>query len=167
MSLTSDPNDPCLKEGQKDKGQNECYLVLSEEERAKGFVRPYRDAYIHVGKKVEKKGEIRPLEEGLEGLSEFSKNSYSRENGYAAYLKYPESESCLTGKFLTKQELEAFLSNKDTVGGCGSVTTMGRALSETYARNPKFYGATYCAGCNTHLPIGEFTWKEDGEILGS
>lgn len=47
MSLTTNPNDPCLKEGQKIEGQNECYLVLSEEERRKGFTRPLRESYIH------------------------------------------------------------------------------------------------------------------------
>lgn len=29
-------------------GQQRDYLALSEEERAKGFVRPYRDAYRHL-----------------------------------------------------------------------------------------------------------------------
>jgi hypothetical protein len=47
MSLTTDPNDPCLKVTKPD-GQNACYLVLSEEERKKGFVRPLRHSYIHV-----------------------------------------------------------------------------------------------------------------------
>ena len=31
---------------------------------------------------------------------------------------------------------------------------MGDALSETYARNPKFYGATYCVFCRMHRPVG-------------
>ena len=47
MSITTNPNDECLIVGQKEEGQNECYLVLSDEERAKGFVRPYRDTYVH------------------------------------------------------------------------------------------------------------------------
>lgn len=59
MSLTTNPNDPCLIEGQKEVGQNECYLVLSEEERAKGFIRPYRDSYVHVGQKIERDDEGR------------------------------------------------------------------------------------------------------------
>jgi hypothetical protein len=97
--LTDDPNDPRLTRGHDDSPapQAEAYLVLSVEERAKGFVRPYRDAYRH-----------------------------------------------------------------DT---CGSVTTMGRALSETYARDPKFYGGTYCVKCQMHRPVGEFHWYEmDGTI---
>ena len=28
-------------------GQQKGYVVLSEEERTKGFVRPYRDSYVH------------------------------------------------------------------------------------------------------------------------
>jgi hypothetical protein len=50
---------------------------------------------------------------------------------------------------------------------CGSVTTMGRALSETYARDPKFYGATFCCNCNRHLPVSEFVWAADGQVVGS
>jgi hypothetical protein len=100
MSYTTDPTDPRLGRGvDKDKvSQNEVYLVLSEEERAKGFVRPVRRSYKHT---------------------------------------------------------------------CGVVTNMGLALCETYARDPKFYGSTYCCGCSKHLPVGEFTWVEDGAVVGS
>jgi hypothetical protein len=52
-------------------------------------------------------------------------------------------------------------------GGCGTVTTMGRSLSETYARDPSFYGATFCCGCNRHLPVAEFVWTADGQQVGS
>lgn len=31
----------------KDNGQQKGYVVLDPEERAKGFVRPYRDTYVH------------------------------------------------------------------------------------------------------------------------
>ena len=77
MSETTDPNNPDLHK-EKSNGQNEAYLVLSEEERAKGFIRPVRRTYIH--------------EE------------------------------------------------------CGTVTTMSVAIAETYARDPKFYGLTFCCG---------------------
>lgn len=80
-------------------GQHKGYLVLCEDERQKGFVRPYRDCYKH--------------------------------------------------------------------RTCGGVTTMGRALSETYARDPHFYGATFCVNCNRHLPVAEFIWTADGEQVGS
>ena len=100
MSTTSDPNDPRLTHGPDNEPvpQAEVYLVLSDEERAKGFVRPYRDAYIH----------------------------------------------------------------KE----CGSVTRMGRSIAETYARDPHFYGATYCVSCAMHRPLDEFEW-EDGTQVGS
>jgi hypothetical protein len=50
MPTTSDPNDPRLTCGVDDHAgpQAEAYLVLSDEERAKGFVRPLRTAYQHV-----------------------------------------------------------------------------------------------------------------------
>lgn len=47
---------------------------------------------------------------------------------------------------------------------CGSITTMGRTLAETYARDPGFYSGTFCATCGSHFPVGEngeFTWYED------
>ena len=102
MSVTTDRNDPRLKRGFGDTEKvppNEVYLVLSDEELAKGFVRPYRDKYIH-----------------------------------------------------TK---------------CGSETVLGSKLAETYAANPEFYGATYCVHCSMHLPVAEFRWSNDNEVVGS
>ena len=101
--LTDDPRDPRLAHGANTQpvDQAAAYLVLSEEERAKGFVRPVRRSYVH----------------------------------------------------------EA----------CGASTTMGQALAETYARDPKFYGATYCVRCRMHRPVGphgEFHW-DDGSKVGS
>ena len=83
----------------EDTGQHKSYIVLCEDERKKGFVRPYRDSYRHTA--------------------------------------------------------------------CGTVTTMDRALSETYARDPSFYGATFCVNCNRHLPVSEFVWTADGATVGS
>lgn len=83
-------------------GQQEGYIVLAEEERAKGFVRPVRKSYVH-----EK---------------------------------------------------------------CGTVTTMGRTLAETYARNPFFYSGTFCCGCGAHFPVGpkgEFVWAGTKEKVGT
>jgi hypothetical protein len=108
MPLTEDPNDPRLTHGadSEPRPQADTYLVLSEEERAKGFVRPVRRTYVHA-----------------RGIS---------------------------------QQKPA----------CGAATTMGLALAETYAREPKFYGSTYCVGCKMHLPVGEFDW-DDGTKVGS
>lgn len=53
---------------------------------------------------------------------------------------------------------------------CGGVTTMGVAIAETYARNPSFYGATYCAVCRDHVPVGvggEFVWDGADELVGT
>jgi len=102
MGLTDDRNDPGLRRIGPD-GMQETYLVLSDEERAKGFVRPVRRTYVH-----EK---------------------------------------------------------------CGTATTMAQSIAETYARNPNFYGGTYCAGCQDHFPVGghgEFIWStpREGTPLG-
>lgn len=81
-------------------GQQKGYVVLSEEERAKGFVRPVRTKYMHTP--------------------------------------------------------------------CGTVTRMGIALAETYARDPNFYSGTFCCACAKHFPLDQFVW-DDGtnEQVGS
>ena len=86
----------------KENGQQKGYVVLSKEERAKGFVRPVRQSYVH-----EK---------------------------------------------------------------CGHITTMAVSLAETYARDPKFYGATFCTPCGAHFPVGEhgeFKWAGTDEKVGT
>ena len=53
---------------------------------------------------------------------------------------------------------------------CGTVTTMGRTLCETYARDPFFYSGTFCVGCGAHFPVGEdgeFVWTADGQKVGT
>lgn len=53
---------------------------------------------------------------------------------------------------------------------CGTVTTMGQALAETYAADPDFYGATMCVACRDHFLVGEngeFTWLDDGTKVGT
>lgn len=102
MSLTTDPNDPGLSKILPN-GQQEKYIILSEEERKKGFVRPLRRSYTHVA--------------------------------------------------------------------CGTRTNMGLVLCETYARQPDFYGGTFCAGCQKHFNLlidgkRQFHWVEDGKGVG-
>lgn len=80
-------------------GQHKSYWVLSERERAKGFVKPVRQTYKHVG--------------------------------------------------------------ADGRRGCQMKTTMGLALAETYARDPKFYGATMCVTCGKHPLLDEFVWCDE------
>jgi len=74
----------------KKNGQQKDYVVLSQEERDKGFVRPCRDMYLHKT--------------------------------------------------------------------CGTITTMNRAIAETYARDPGFYSGTFCCNCQKHLPLDQFVW---------
>jgi len=148
MTLTTDPNDPRLNRGEP---QHEAYLVLSEEELAKGFVRPVRHTYIHegpVGPKYPLCDLTPEQEERYQGQS------------YAKFEPYPESERPQLGRYWTQAQL-------DGVGkGCGVATRMDTALAETYARQPGFYGRTFCVGCQEHLPVGEFVW-EDGTRVGS
>ena len=153
MSITTDPKDPRLGHGKdsEPRPQNEAYLVLSEEERAKGFVRPLRLSYRHVGKQA--KYPLRDLtneqKERTVGL------------GYVKFEAYPESEWALTGRYWTQAQLDNLGS------GCGEITTMAQAIAETWARDIHFYGSTYCMGCQKHLPVEEFVWVDDGTIVGS
>lgn len=83
-------------------GQQQGYVVLADEERAKGFVRPVRRSYRHMT--------------------------------------------------------------------CGSVTTMGQTIAETYARDPHFYSGTFCCACRGHYPVGEdgqFVWDGTNEKVGT
>ncbi len=98
-TTSGNPIDEHTREIVPQTGMQKDYIVLCEEERAKGFVRPYRDSYKHLI--------------------------------------------------------------------CGTVTTMGRVLSETYARQPDFYGATFCCVCQTHFPVAEFVWTADNQPVGS
>jgi hypothetical protein len=98
-TISGKPIDEHTREINEATGMQNDYIVLCEEERKKGFVRPYRDRYTHIS--------------------------------------------------------------------CSTVTTMGRALSETYATNPKFYSGTFCCGCRAHFPVDEFVWTVDGQIVGS
>lgn len=47
MGTTSDRSDPGLHDIDPQSGLQAVYLVLSEDERAKGFVEPVRQSYLH------------------------------------------------------------------------------------------------------------------------
>lgn len=150
--LTTDPTDPRLGHGQDTAPvpQNEAYLVLPEEERDDGFVRPLRRSYKHIGAR----GPQYPLRD----LTDKEQSMWGGE--YAKYETYPEGSKAV-GKFWTQAQLD------NVRKGCGEVTKMSDALAETYARNPKFYGATYCVGCSMHKPVNEFIWIDDETEVGS
>lgn len=146
--ITTDPKNPALEETTAT-GMQKAYLVLDKEERSKGFVRPVRHAYVHVGKKP--KYPIRPL-------TQDERNEFYA-FGYVGFEEYPESLLPLVGHYWTQAQLDGRV--------CGAVTVMGQELAETYARKPKFYGATFCCACKKHHPVGEFVWDADGQIVGS
>lgn len=50
---------------------------------------------------------------------------------------------------------------------CGARTTMSQGIAETYARDPHFYGSTYCAHCRMHRPVEEFVWDGTDQVVGS
>lgn len=152
--LTDDPKDPRLTRGvdTAPAPQAPVYLVLSEAERAKGFVRPLRRSYRHVGQ--------RPMHP-LRDLTAEERERYEQ-FGYVKFEAYPQPRpdgSSVVGRFWTLADLD-----KKT---CGTTTNMALPLCETYARDPHFYGSTYCCGCRMHLPVAEFVWEEDGQVVGS
>lgn len=145
------PNLPGNEDWQKidpQTGMQKQYIVLSDEERAKGFVRPVRTTYTHIG--------IRP-KYPLRDLTEEEKKLHAPYN-YVKYEEYPESELPKCGKFWTQAELDS---------GCGYETTMGTRIAETYAREPSFYGSTYCTHCQAHFRVDQFVWRGTNEVVGS
>lgn len=90
----------------KPNGQQQDYVILTAEERARGYVRPVRRTYVHVA--------------------------------------------------------------------CGTATTMGQSIAETYARNPHFYSGTFCVACGKHFNLfgpddvdaPNFKW-DDGTGVGT
>lgn len=136
-------------------GQHTSYYILSESERAKGFVRPVRTSYRHVG--------IPGPANALRDLTPEETERYSK-IGYVKFEAYPKTEGSPIGRFWTQEQL-------DKIGtGCGVVTSMPRAIAETYARDPNFYGKTMCCGCGVHLPVGangEFVWDKSTERVGT
>lgn len=158
MSLTTDPEDSRLGHGVDTEpiAQHEAYLILSEEKRAKGFVRPLRLSYRHVG--------ITGPGHPLRDLTDEEREIHAGRD-YVKYEDYQGSEGRVLGRFWTQAKLDAIGK------GCGAVTTMNEAIAATYSRDPAFYGATYCCGCRYHLPVGaqgEFTWVEpDGSEAGN
>lgn len=154
-TTTGEPVDKVRAEQTEPTGQHKGYIVLCEEERQKGFVRPYRDSYKHVGRSICGK-----VVSDYDGRLGGPRTVCSEQNGH-------EGE-CGDGAYQTiDQPQHAEILRTHRIGGCGAVTSMGRSLSETYARDPSFYGATFCVNCNKHLPVAEFVWSRDGERVGS
>jgi hypothetical protein len=132
-------------------GQHTAYWVLSEAERAKGLVRPVRRSYRHVGTRP--KYPTRDLTD-----EELQRNAGC---SYVKFEEYPKGESSLVGRYWTAAQLDS---------GCGTMTTMSRAIAETYARDPKYYGSTFCCECRGHFPVGErgeFVWEGADEKVGT
>jgi hypothetical protein len=137
-------------------GQHADHWVLCETERAKGYVRPLRMSYVHVGI-------VGPQHE-TRNLTAEEQERYG-DYGYVKFEIYPLGfKGSSTGRFWTQEQL-------DKIGkGCGTLTTMPRACAETYAREPGYYGSTFCCGCQQYLPVGaagEFVWDASDERVGT
>lgn len=142
-----------IPEGMR-KGQQEGYVVLAEEERAQGFVRPVRHSYRHVG---------RTTPSTWRDLTPEEHQQYDK-YGYMKFEPYGPERAPVLGTFWKQSDI-------DRIGkGCGAVTTMGQTIAETYARDPHFYGSTFCCGCQAHFPVGEageFVWDGTSERVGT
>lgn len=138
----------------KPNGQQEGYVVLSADERAKGFVRPVRMGYRHVGP---------PPPANLRDLSPEEHEQYDR-FGYIKFEPYGPEKEPVTGCYWTQERL-------DRLGkGCGGLTVMAPSIAETYARQPNFYSGTFCVHCEEHFPVGEngeFVWADTDERVGT
>lgn len=137
-------------------GQYKDHWVLSEQERAKGFVRPVRTSYRHVG--------ISGPRHPLRDLTPEEHERYDAFN-YVKFEAYPaDPESSVTGRYWTQEQLDS------VNGGCGYITIMGLSIAETYARDPHFYGSTFCAHCGNYFRVGqsgEFVWEGTDERVGT
>ncbi len=70
---------------------------------------------------------------------------------------------------------ESLRDTRDLVGvpkvyfhrSCGVATGMPEEIIRSYLQNPYLYlaDATYCCGCQTHVPMRECVWTETGEDL--
>jgi hypothetical protein len=79
-----------------------------------------------------------------------------------AYLVLPKEER-ERGKLFPKRPFRDTYTHKV----CGTNTRMSKEIAETYARDPKFYGSTYCLQCKKHLLVSEFVWEGTNELVGS
>ena len=164
MSETTDPNHEGVNKPKGKGEQNEAYLVLSEEERAKGFIRPLYSAYIHVGKKLDTE-RMMAVDEYWDlnpKVYDEERRKYYKKLGYKFFIPATEEEtkkSAVIGTYITEKMLET---------GCNTSTKINsQGIIETYARDPKFYGSTWCTCCKAHVPNDECVWVgSDGVRVG-
>ena len=147
---------PDYREIEPSTGMQRSYVVLSAEERAKGFVRPVRRTYTHIGRSVCAKMQTLHMPRA------------PKLGGPRLICGRPEghNDECACWEELSQPE-HAIAERTHRLGGCGATTTMGIALAETYARDPKFYNGTFCATCRAHFGLDQFVWTGTDEQVGS
>ncbi len=154
----NDRSAPVPSDAKRADGQHVDHWVMCPGEIIeKGFVRPVRLKYQHVGRPGPKYPLVDLTPEQLERY---------REVGYVKFEPnpdYPESSAVL-GRYWTQKMLDSIDK------GCGVVTSMPRQIAETYAAEPGYYGSTFCCGCGTYLPVGkdgEFVWDGTNDRVGT
>jgi len=102
----------------KPNGQYEDYWVLSKEEREKGFIRPLRFSYKHLGKDLDLKRMI-PIEkyfkENAEEYPQERQLRYINTYGYVGFIPNTDHHSAILGRFVKQSDLGS---------GCGHITKM-------------------------------------------
>lgn len=78
----------------KPNGQQEDYVVLTPEERAKGFVRPVRRSYVHAGKNPTMDGGVL-VKRGEGGCAALTKMSLAIAETYARDPKFYTGTFCV------------------------------------------------------------------------
>ncbi len=147
--MTTNRNDPLLRqivaEGPR-KGQQEAYLVLSDEERAKGFVRPVRCSYKHLAC-----GGVTRM--GQDIAETYARNPRFYSGTFCVH--------CGTHFDLVERKAEKCLAC-DGDGGEWVEGMKGGTASEDW------HSCQTCHGQQTVFTLAPaFLWEPDGEPVGS
>lgn len=94
-----------------------------------------------------------------ESVEDVRRNQTEKTGQHKSYIVLCDEEHARKGSCVPYRDTYKHLT-------CGTTTTMGRKIAETYARDPEFYGETFCVNCNAHFRLSEFVWL-DGSQVGS
>lgn len=133
--------------------------------RADAALREAEKKVVDAGKKLddEKRKSAPPVDRSARQLASGAPvpddNSHTEKKANGQQREYVVLSPAERAKGFSRPLRDAYRHKK-----CGAITTMSRALAETYARDPYFYSGTFCTHCGTHFPVGEdgeFTWYEN------
>jgi hypothetical protein len=148
------PDDDSHKELLPD-GKQKSYVVLTPEERHKGFLRHVRLDYRHTGYHVCGADLSDYRESELYGVGARSichdVPGHAGEHGKTVYVA--------TAKEMIRLKQTSYYK------GCGKITKMSIEIAETFARDPWFYSGTFCCTCKAHFPLNQFVWLPEGDSM--